>query len=141
MLTPLILTDEELLESTDVFLPEILPTKTYKIDFETGEIYAELIDNEEAIKQFIVKAIKTIRDKYLIYTTNIGSEIHYLMGKTYSQEYLELEVPRLVNEALMVDDRINKAYQFKISRTDDELYINFKVETNTGDVIEMEVTV
>jgi len=114
--------------------------KTYKIDFETGEIVSNFIDETEATLQFIIKTIKTQRDKYLIYSSDVGSELSYLFNESYSQEYLELEVPRLIEEALLIDDRILDINDFVILKVFDELHISFSVLTDTQEEISVEVT-
>lgn len=141
MLTPLIFNNEELNNADNLITTEeSAPSKTYKIDFEKGEIYPVFIDGTEAIKQAVVKAIKTIRDKYLIYSSDYGCEIQYLMGESYSDEYLQIEVPRLIREALMIDDRINSVENFIVNRMGDELHVEFEVVTDFGDPIPIEVS-
>lgn len=133
MLIPIILTDTEIekleQESTDT----IEPSKTFKFDFESGELFNEFVDNEEAIKQSAIKAIITNRDKYLIYSEDYGCEIFYLLGKAYSEEYLKIEVPRLIDEALMSDDRIESVDNFIITKVEDVLNITFDIITNISD--------
>lgn len=141
MLTPLIITNEELDAIAEtVVSDETMPSKTYKIDFETGEIYAEFIDKLDAVKQAVIKTIKTTRDRYLIYSSDYGCEIQYLIGEFYSDEYLQIEVPRLIREALMIDDRINSVENFVVNRIGDELYVKFEVVTDFGDSIPIEVS-
>ncbi|HLO11485.1 MAG TPA: DUF2634 domain-containing protein [Pseudoneobacillus sp.] len=128
MLRPLIFTQEELdnvNKSNDI--KQVAPSKTYRFDMTTGEIYAEWVDHDEAIRQMVVKTIKTMRDKYLIYSSDYGCEIFYLLGSTYSQEYLELEIPRLIDEALMVDDRIKGTTNYTITRVGNDINVSFEV--------------
>lgn len=140
MLTPLIFNNEELNNANNLITTEeSAPSKTYKIDFEKGEIYPVFIDGTEAIKQAVKKAIKTIRDKYLIYSSDYGCEIYYLKGKSYSKEYLQIEVPRLIKEALMVDDRIEATENFIVDVIDDELHVSFEVVSIYGSSIPIEV--
>lgn len=141
MLTPLILIDEEFNILEDTSEDSLSPSKTYKFDIETGEIFAEFIDDGEALLQFIVKAIKTFRDKYLVYSEDYGSEIDYLLGQAYSDEYLELEVPRLIDEALLIDDRIESTENFVVSRLGDELDISFNVISTLGNYLVVEVRI
>jgi len=134
MLTPLIITNENInsLQQEDA-ANVIQPSKTYKFDFKTGKFIGEFVDEEEAIKQSAIKAIVTNRDKYLVYTEDFGCEIFYLFGKSYSEEYLKIEVPRLIKEALMPDDRVESAKNFVISKEGDSLNISFEIVTNIGD--------
>lgn len=140
MLAPIFLTDEEIeeLETSEDTAQE--PSKTYKFDFEKGDLVNEYIDNEEAIKQAALKSILTYRDKYLIYSEDYGCEIFYLIGEAYSEEYLKIEVPRLISEALMPDERIESADNFEISKQGDRLTVSFEISTTITDTnIELEV--
>lgn len=140
MIRPLIFTETDLATIKNLSQPKtIQPSKTYKIDFNSGEIYSEFIDLEDAVEQMVTKMLKTRRKRYLIYSTDYGSELSYLLGKSYSIEYLNLEIPRLVNEALMIDDRIKLTSNYVISRTDDQLNISFEVTTTFGKTVVVEV--
>jgi hypothetical protein len=140
MLAPIILTDQEIEKLEQETETIVEPSKTYKFDFQTGQLTSTFIDDEDAIKQAAVKAIYTARSKYLVYSDDYGCEIFYLMGKAYSQEYLQLEVPRLIQEALMPDDRIETAENFTVSKSEDELHISFDLITvNSDDSIKVEV--
>lgn len=140
MLTPLLLTDEELDALEETSVDETEPSKTYKIDFETGEIYAEWVDDADALKQSVIKAVRTFRDKYLIYSEDYGSEIDYLIGQNFPIEYLQLEVPRLIEEALMIDDRVEAVENFVVEQTGDQLYISFEVIAAVGESVAVEVS-
>lgn len=117
------------------------PSKTYRLDTETGEIYAEFIDNTAAVAQAVVKAIKTMRSKYLIYSSDYGCEISYLLGRGFSQEYLEIEVPRFISEALMPDDRVERCINFTIVKVESTLNVTFEVITDIGENIQVEVEI
>jgi Protein of unknown function (DUF2634) len=141
MITPLIVPIEEIdaVEEQE----ETLPSKTYKFDINTGEMSAQFIDGDEAIRQAVVKYVKTVRDKYLIYSTDYGCEITYLLGEVYTMEYLESEVPRFIDECLSVDDRIQGTdeYIIQLLENGNQLYISFNVITDSGETIEIEVEV
>ena len=53
---------------------ETITSRTYAIDWEAGRI-AGFIDEQEAVKQFIKKALLTPRFHCLIYDSQYGSEI------------------------------------------------------------------
>lgn len=50
------------------------PSKTYRLDIENGRI-GGLIDGEEALRQFIKKAIMTARNRYIAYDEDYGCDI------------------------------------------------------------------
>ncbi|MFT4413182.1 DUF2634 domain-containing protein [Fredinandcohnia humi] len=102
-------------------------SKTYHFDFTTGQFTGKLIDGEEALLQFIHKAIKTARFRYLIYDDQYGCELEDLIGQDISNELLETEIPRLITEALIYDDRIELVRNFSVVREKDKLYVSFEV--------------
>lgn len=134
---PLIVTDEELVNEE----LEAPTSRTYKFDFERGEILAQFVDNEDAIRQAAVKIVKTIRDKYLIYSSDYGSEMSDLIGQMFSLEYLQIEVPRLITEALVVDDRIEDCTNFEVAKEGDSIVVSFEIvtEIETSIVVEVEI--
>lgn len=141
MLSPIILSDSDLEQfEQEEANPEVEPSLTYKFDFETGQLTEEMIDEIEAIRQAVLKSIYTVRDKYLIYSEEYGCDISYLLGQTFSQEYLELEVPRLIEEAQLPDDRVEELINFEVIKTEDTLSATFEIVTTISDAnIEVEV--
>lgn len=120
----------------DIRFPSIIdskpePSKTYRFDLETGEI-GEQIDGYAAIQQFISKAIQTIRFHYPIYSDDYGCEIEHLLGKGFSEGFIKVEMVRMITEALIYDERIERVYDFDITSVHDEVNIAFKVDTIEG---------
>ncbi|MED3777980.1 DUF2634 domain-containing protein [Geobacillus stearothermophilus] len=111
------------------------PSKTYRIDFERGEL-GGTIDDDEAVLQFIQKAIMTARSRFFIYDDEYGCEIEDIIGKNVSSELLEEEVPRLIKEAIEYDDRIESASNFFIERKGDRLQVTFTVTLTNGKTLE-----
>ncbi|MGG2024210.1 DUF2634 domain-containing protein [Gottfriedia sp. S16(2024)] len=114
------------------------PTKTYEL--KDGYI-GGFIDDEAALEQAIAKALRTARYRFLVYDDQYGSELDDLMNLNYPFELLEVEVPRMITDALIVDDRISDVTNFALSQDGDQLYVTFTVETVTGDEINGEVTI
>lgn len=124
------------LNGTDVAgTAEIGPSKTYRLNFKTGEIEG-IIDDDEAVLQFIQKAIMTARSRFFIYDDEYGCELEDIIGKNVSGELLEEEVPRLIKEAIEYDDRIESASNFVIERSGDQLQVTFNVALTNGKVFE-----
>lgn len=128
---------EEQTETT-VVTPE--PTKTYKLDFENGVI-GDFIDDDEALRQFIYKAIRTARFRYLIYDDQYGSELEDLIGSDVTDAFLNEEIPRVIREALIYDDRIADVRDFSIKRESDGMFVEFTVVKTDGDTLTEEVTI
>jgi hypothetical protein len=117
------------------------PSKTYKLDFERGRIFAAgSCDGLEAANQFIKKALLTPRFRCLVYDSQYGSEIKQtIIAGDVSSEYIETEMPRLVKEALLADTRILDVYDFSFSFEREKAYIHFKASTIFGETIVEEV--
>ena len=107
------------------------PSKTYRLSYESNEI-GGIIDGEEALRQFIVKAIRTARFRFLIYDDQYGSELEDLIGADVPIELLQTEIPRIITEALIYDDRVVEVVDFDITRDSDKLFVSFSVGTATG---------
>ncbi|KQL18863.1 DUF2634 domain-containing protein [Cytobacillus solani] len=131
---------EERVDAVDE-ITTVEPSKTYRLSYESNEI-SGLIDGEEALRQFIIKAITTARFRFLIYDEQYGSELDELIGADVSLELLQMEIPRVITEALIYDDRVADVTDFEVTRDGDKLFVSFRVVTTEGeDVIldEMEV--
>lgn len=128
------ITDET--EFADVTEEDVapIPTRTYALDIDTGEI-GGIIDGEEAIRQFIRKAILTARFRFLIYDDEYGCELEDLIGQDVPYELLNAEIPRVITEALIYDDRVQDVTNFDIKRDGDNLYISFLVTLTNGNEI------
>jgi len=130
--------------SPEIDIPEtetnrtVSPSKTYKLDFENRRVYSEKIDGKEAIEQFIHKALRTRRLAHPIYSSGYGSELYDLIrDNTVTIEYKKSEIQRLITETIIYDDRIEQVSDFNIQIDEENVYINFKVETVEG-VIDIE---
>lgn len=120
--------------------PAPLPSRTYMLDFESGQIKEKIIDGQEAIRQSIQKAVLTARYRYLIYNSQYGCEIETLLGQDISPQLLHSEITRVITEALKEDDRVRAVEQFQIERDSDKLFVIFTVITAEG-AIEQEVSI
>lgn len=121
--------DIEVLEET------ISTTRTYKIDPERKRIVG-MTDDEEALQQSIWKILSTERFKNLIYTDDYGSEVMArAMDAELTQEFLESDIPDLVEDALIVDDRINGISDVSWEWAGkDSVYLSFTAYTIYGEL-------
>lgn len=116
-----------------------MPSKTFYIDFESKKILG-IIDDKKAIEQSILLALSTSRFKYLIFSWNYGEEINHLIGKP--KDLVRVEIPRLLHECLLVDDRISSIENIVITDIEEGLHVSFTAVTVHGDIpIESEVKV
>jgi len=89
-------------------------SRTYRIDWDEGRIMG-FVDGQEAMNQYIKKAILTPRFCCLIYSNQYGSEIiDTLMDKMVTREYIEAEISFLVTDALIHDPRVLRVYNVEI---------------------------
>lgn len=126
---------------TETVGAEIQPSKTWRIDLNSGRIRGH-IDGEEAVRQYIRKALMTARNRYLIYDESYGEEVRELIGENLSQELMDVEIPRLVREAIEYDDRIESVTAVEVTQyNSDSVHIAVTVELVSGVVITEEVAI
>ena len=122
------------LEIGEVQDAEELPSKTYKLDLDRGRI-AGYVDEQEAVRQAIRKAIITPRFKCLIYDHQYGSEVEDAVTvNDATREYTEAAVPGFVRDALRPDTRVLDVYDFGFEFEEDKAYIHFVADTIFGKV-------
>lgn len=117
-----------------VTVAEEKPSRTYKLDLDRGRI-AGYVDEQEAVRQAIRKALITPRFKCLIYDHQYGSEVEDAVTvKDATREYTEAIVPGFVRDALRPDSRILDVYDFTFVFSEENAYIGFVAETIFGKV-------
>jgi len=126
---------------TDNSTQTVEPSKTWQINLETGRI-ERFIDDKEAIRQYIRKALVTGRNRYLIYDDTYGEEIRDLIGQNLTPALRDVEIPRLVREAIEYDDRILEVTDVKITQYgSDGIHIEISVELIDGEFLTEGVTI
>lgn len=114
------------------------PLTTYRIDYETGEITNEIIDGTEAVQQAVHMALQTPRFSHFIYSDDYGSEIAELLADNeVTEEFKMMELPRMIEEALIYDDRISEVTDFEIEQVGDSFHVKFTVVSDEG-ILEVE---
>lgn len=140
-LTPInyVVNDDELLtEEVEIFAE---PSMTWKIDLENGRIGA-FIDGKEAIRQYIRKALMTSRNRYLIYNDYYGEEIRDLIGRNLTPQLMNVEIPRLVRESIIYDDRISSVPTVDVTQYgSDGIHVAVTVELTDGELLTEEVAI
>lgn len=110
----------------------IEPSKTFKYNFEDGSVGGN-IDEVEALKQTIIIILSTPRYAYEIYDGSFGHELYTLIGQP--KELIISEAPRLIEEALLEDNRILSVSDFEFNQTKiDSIGILFKIKSVFGDI-------
>ena len=124
--------DDELDEE---FEEEVIPNKTFKLNFEK-KIIARVIDGEEAKKQAIQKILITESEEYPIYGFGYGLMYNDLIGE--DMVYVRSELKDRIVEAILYDDRF-KAVEFTDEVVEKrKIILSFTVICSDGNEIEME---
>lgn len=124
---------------------EVETSKTYALDWENKRIIG-FVDEALAVKQYISKALTTPRFKCLIYDSQYGSEIKdVVITKNVTRSYIEAELPFLIRDALIHDERILKVnnieFEFDTAKlAKDSILVTFEVDTVYG-AISMQETI
>lgn len=106
------------------------PSTTYRLDFVNKRIIG-LVDGPEAVMQFIKKVLSTDKYAYSIYDWYYGNELFSLVGMPF--DYVKADCPRVVEEALLADDRILGVENFEFSQSSiDSLVMSCVVRTVYG---------
>lgn len=124
--------------TTDLVLREqSFENHTYRLSKEKIEGY---VDDLEALKQAIHKILATEQYEYPIYSFNYGVAWKELIGEERS--YVRAEMKRMIQEALLQDDRIREVDGFKFLFSGDSCLCTFDVASIYGDIeIRKQVTV
>ena len=105
--------------------------KDIAIDFETGNPIIRdndfvIVEKDEAIKVWCYYALKTNKDRFIIYSPQYGSTLEDLIGNNYVDTY-KYELEKRVSDCLLVSPYIKSV---------DKVESNFDSETGelTGDI-------
>ena len=116
-----------------------ITSRTYAIDWENGRIRG-FVDEQEAVKQYMKKALLTPRFKCLIYDNSYGSEINdEIIKNSATRDYIEADLPFLIKDTLIHDERIldikNIEFEFAESYPgQDSVLISFDADTIYGTI-------
>lgn len=66
----------------------------------------EIVTGNLAIETWAYKALKTVRYRWEIYSTDFGSEIDNLIGESYTPNLTKAECVRYIEEALLINPYI-----------------------------------
>ncbi|MGE7718052.1 DUF2634 domain-containing protein [Priestia megaterium] len=120
-------TDQNLLDES--LEDQQLPSLTWHIDFDKGRIIGKT-DGLVAIQQAVFKVFQTNRFWHDIYSFDYGHELTLLLGSR--PEFVQSEATRMVQEALLPDDRIDSVENVEAEINGDQITIRFTVVTVYG---------
>lgn len=105
---------------------------TASFKFRDGKQY--LVYDNDALKIKIWKLFMTERYRWLVFDWDYGHELETLVGKAYTQGYINSEAERYCREALgrALNDYIRRLDDFSVKFDDGVLYISFIAVTIYG---------
>lgn len=121
--------DEDFIDD-ELDFDEIEPSKTYKMNIDNSTI-SGYADDIESVKQMVYKILNTERYEYIAYSWDFGIELIDLYGKRY--DYVVAELERRIEEALLMDDRIESVDSFEFNKDVKKVICTFTVHTIFGD--------
>lgn len=122
--------------TTDLVLQEqTFESRTYQLSETKIEGF---VDEMEALRQSIYKVLNTKQYEYPIYSFSYGIAWKELLGE--EEGYVRAEMKRMIEEALMQDDRIIEVSGFAFEFSGDSCKCTFSVSSIYGELdIEKEV--
>lgn len=109
------------------------PSRTWIIDRNTMQV-GFMDEGLEAVRQSVEIALNVERFQWQIYNTNFGNELEELIGD--DADYIQSELPRMVDDALSVDDRVIDTTDYVFSVNGDSMTVSFTVNTVYGQLTE-----
>ena len=109
------------------------PSRTWIIDRNTMQV-GYMDEGLEAVRQSVEIALNVERFQWQIYNTNFGNELEELVGD--DADYIQSELPRMVDDALSVDDRVIDTTDYVFSVNGDSMTVSFTVNTVYGQITE-----
>lgn len=108
--------------------------KEYDFNFESGQLSGKVLEDKEALKVWIYKALLTRRYKHVIYRWDYGQDLDEIIGQGYDKGLICSEVERRIKDCLVVNEQIKACNHFNIELDGSQLNVTFTVDTIYGEV-------
>ena len=108
------------------------PVREYEIDFKTGQMTGRIVEGADALAIWAYLALSARRYRWEIFSWYYGAEYRNLIGQNYSEEYLQSEVQRYLEECLFENEHITGVENLTVAHTKDDLTIKFTLVTDAG---------
>lgn len=108
-------------------------TRTYAMDIRHKRIIG-FVNGKEAVLQAIWKILSTVRFAHLIYDDQYGFDLMNRINVGLTKEYLDSDIPKMAEEALLADERISGVNDFSCEVSGDVAHIKFTAHTIYGDI-------
>lgn len=106
--------------------------REYEFDFRTGKLTGRIVTGVDAICVWAYLALKAKRYRWVIYSWYYGEEYTNLIGNSYSEEYLQSEVQRYMEECLFENEHITAIEELSVVQEKELLHIKFRLVTDVG---------
>lgn len=108
--------------------------RTYRMDFENRRIIG-MVDNADATKQAVLKAMMTRRFAYQIYDDQYGCDILNKIGNvSLTRDFMDSDIPAMVEDMLLPDETVTGLGDVSYEMLDrDSVGIECVVHTIYGD--------
>lgn len=119
----------------------------WNFNFETGEFILDgrgnpqKLDDWNTWRLWCMKALLTIRNAYLAYSGNYGSELDRLVGTSFNRAAIETEIRRMVIDALKVNPRVQRVEKFQFQWDGKVVSVTFRVWPTVGQPIDLGASV
>ena len=121
--------------------------KSFLFDFEKGDFVVQngklvKCDGMEAIKVWIEKILRTEKNRFEIYEdTEYGCQIEdLLIGNNYPVAFIESELKREIEDALLQHPKITAISNFTLERGTNSITVSLEVKTNDAGTNTVTVT-
>lgn len=91
-----------------------------------------IIEGQEAVLGWVLRALCTERDRYEIYSEEYGCEIEILIGQPYTKELKEAEAARYLEECLICNPYITGVTDVAASFEDGRMELSCRISTIYG---------
>lgn len=98
--------------------------------FEDGK--PKIVTGREAVKVWAYKALNTPRYAYEMYSWDYGNEMESLIGQAYTEDLKRSEIPRYVQECLLINPYITAVENIDMSLSGDKLSGSCEIKTIYG---------
>lgn len=111
--------------------------REYAWDFENNRFLREggthkIVTENEALKVWIYKALKTERWRYQVYDNDYGIELEQFIGKRTNNAPSAMEIKRFISEALLANPYIKTIDDIQFSLENDNLSYEISLTTVYG---------
>lgn len=114
-------------------------TKAPVFDFNTGDFVFDkfrrikTVEGARAVDQVIEKAVRTARNKFLIYSGKYGCEAQATLRLDLPTEVKKKEIAQDIREAVIYDYRILAVYNLAVELEGDMITVDYTVDSIFGE--------